>query len=61
MNKSENALPIGRLDNLCLKFSGIVSMINTFMFKQQTARKNGSLTNIKTLEKQYNNLNEQTQ
>ena len=36
-------------------------MINKFMFKQQTARKNGSLTYIESLEKQYNNLNEQTQ
>ena len=35
-------------------------MINTFMFKQQTARKNRSLTYIKSSEKQYNNLNERT-
>ena len=42
------------------KFLGIISMINTFMFKQRTAKINTSLTYIKSSEKQYNNLNERT-
>ena len=61
VNESENALPNRRLDNLCLKFLEIVSMKNTFMIKQQKARINRFLTYIKSSEKQYNNLNEQTQ
>ena len=42
------------------KFLGIVSMINTFMFKQQMAKNKQILTYIKSSEKQYDNLNEQT-